>query len=142
MSPAQKISEIKVLHTGGMNGGGMGGGGMGAITPILSTLMQAGAAYPVMRELMAFGGLSPEAIVGELKGLLASEAEKPAEAATASAPSSVAPTAEPPSSTVSDGEVVFVEELTTESGEHPAEQAAVPAGTPSPHLPTGVASAA
>lgn len=67
MLPAQKITEIKVLQTNGLFGGaggnGAGGkaedgapmGAVGAMSPILKTIMEAGAAYPLMRELMAFG---------------------------------------------------------------------------------------
>lgn len=63
MLPAQKITEIKVLQTNGLfpgaaNGGaGEGGahGAVGVMSPILKTLMEAGAAYPLMRELMTFG---------------------------------------------------------------------------------------
>jgi uncharacterized membrane protein YqiK len=129
MSPAQKISEIKVLHTGGFGGGSsngngsLGAGPLGAISPILSTVMQAGAAYPVLRELMAFGGIKPEAIVSELKGLLSSEAKGSSEAKASPEVTKAAAT----DTNVSDAEVVFVEDdeptddqprPSTESGEH------------------------
>lgn len=121
MSPAQKISEIKVLHTGGMGMGAGGEGALGGITPILSTLMQAGAAYPVMKELLAFGGLKPEAIVGELKGILGADGEKP----DAKEPPTNGTSAQ--SAEVSDAEVVFVEEPKVEAS-----------AAPDSHLPAGV----
>lgn len=73
MSPAQKISEIKVLQTNGMFGGGSSGvGAMGGISPILKTIMEAGAAYPLVRELMSFGGVDASKLEGEAKALLGS----------------------------------------------------------------------
>jgi uncharacterized membrane protein YqiK len=58
MLPAQKITEIKVLQANGLFPNGTGdaqSGAVGAMSPILKTLMEAGAAYPLIRELMAFG---------------------------------------------------------------------------------------
>lgn len=65
MSPAQKISEIKVLQTNGVFGGSASGeaGALGAMSPIFKTLMEAGAAYPLVRELMSFGKVD----VGDLE---------------------------------------------------------------------------
>ncbi len=68
MAPAHAIKEIKVLQlqgagTGAMNGGGGGGangsgsgGGspFGIASPILKTILEAGAAYPLLREMMSF----------------------------------------------------------------------------------------
>lgn len=76
MEPARHISEIKVLQTGGANGSSPVGGS----SPILKTILEAGAAYPVMRELLAFAqkeGVAAKAkdllgeISGELEGVLA-----------------------------------------------------------------------
>lgn len=77
MEPARHISEIKVLQTNNGNGANGGNGGaLGASSPILKTLLEAGAAYPVMKELMAFaqtnGSLVDKAkeAFGELGGEL------------------------------------------------------------------------
>jgi flotillin len=75
MSPAQKISEIKVLQTNGLSFGGGSAGGVGALggmSPILKTIMEAGAAYPLVRELMSFGGVDASKVEGDVKKLLGS----------------------------------------------------------------------
>jgi flotillin len=63
MTPAKAISEIKVLQLQGMGGNGDGAGAngngngqpmFGAASPILKTIMEAGAAYPLLREMMQF----------------------------------------------------------------------------------------
>lgn len=63
MTPAKAISEIKVLQLQGMGGsadgangqnGSGGGNAFGAASPILKTIMEAGAAYPLLREMMQF----------------------------------------------------------------------------------------
>ncbi len=54
MEPAKAIREIKVLQTGGFGAGANGGSALGAMSPILKSILEAGAAYPLMRELMQF----------------------------------------------------------------------------------------
>ena len=64
MQPAKAISEIKVLQLQGMgagsNGGedghagGNGGSMFGTASPILKTILEAGAAYPLLREMLTF----------------------------------------------------------------------------------------
>ncbi|HND32228.1 MAG TPA: flotillin domain-containing protein, partial [Myxococcota bacterium] len=54
MAPAQKISEIKVLQTGSG-----GAGPMGTASPILKTILEAGAAYPLVKELVNFAQNDP-----------------------------------------------------------------------------------
>jgi uncharacterized membrane protein YqiK len=83
MTPAKAIREIKVLQTSGMGGSsggsnGNGGPALGTMSPILKTLLEAGAAYPLLRELMSFGqidekalGEKAKALVSELGGELA-----------------------------------------------------------------------
>jgi uncharacterized membrane protein YqiK len=78
MSPAKAISEIKVLQTNGMGGQqGMSASGtapaLGVMSPVLKTILEAGAAYPLMRELMSFAqvdhnklGDKAKAAIGEL----------------------------------------------------------------------------
>lgn len=59
MVPAKAIREIKVLQTGGFGGGGNGSPdgarpALGVMSPILKSVLEAGAAYPPLRELMSF----------------------------------------------------------------------------------------
>ncbi len=55
MEPAKAIREIKVLQTGGFAGNGAGQQPtLGAMSPVLKSILEAGAAYPLMRELMQF----------------------------------------------------------------------------------------
>ncbi|MBI2388307.1 MAG: hypothetical protein HYV09_01710 [Deltaproteobacteria bacterium] len=61
MEPARHISEIKVLQTGNGTSNGSGSPLFGSTSPILKTILEAGAAYPMMKELMAFAQSSPEA---------------------------------------------------------------------------------
>jgi uncharacterized membrane protein YqiK len=77
MSPAKAISEIKVLQLQGMgssgsNGDGANGhsGSFGAASPILKTIMEAGAAYPLLREMMAFTQTDTEKLAGMAKSFL------------------------------------------------------------------------
>jgi uncharacterized membrane protein YqiK len=80
MSPAKAITEIKVLQlqgTGGGNGGASGdgngnGGGsaFGAASPILKTILEAGAAYPLLREMMAFSQVDTAKIADKARDFL------------------------------------------------------------------------
>jgi flotillin len=55
MEPAKAIREIKVLQTSGFTGGnGASQPALGAMSPVLKSILEAGAAYPLLRELMAF----------------------------------------------------------------------------------------
>ncbi|MGZ6092035.1 MAG: flotillin domain-containing protein [Polyangiales bacterium] len=81
MEPARHISEIKVLQTGGV-GSANGNGVMGSTSPIMRTLLEAGAAYPMLKELMAFAQTQPETaklaekakeLLGGLTGEIADE---------------------------------------------------------------------
>jgi flotillin len=71
MAPAKAISEIKVVATNGFGGGNGGSGALGAASPIVKTILEAGAAYPMVKELMAFAqneklGEKAKAMLGEL----------------------------------------------------------------------------
>ncbi len=77
MSPAKAIREIRVLQTSGIGASGGGGSGaagpaLGTMSPIMKTLLEAGAAYPMMREMMKFAQVDAEvgekakALVGEV----------------------------------------------------------------------------
>ncbi|HLK37334.1 MAG TPA: flotillin domain-containing protein [Polyangiaceae bacterium] len=78
MAPAKAIREIKVLQTGGFGGGGGSDGvrpALGAMSPILKSVLEAGAAYPLLRELMTFAKLDPgtlgekaQSALGDLAG--------------------------------------------------------------------------
>jgi len=65
MAPAQAIKEIKVLQTGGFGGGGSGASdgarpALGAMSPILKSILEAGAAYPLLREIMSFAQMDAD----------------------------------------------------------------------------------
>jgi flotillin len=78
MAPAKAIKEIKVLQTGsfGSAGGGAPDGArpaLGAMSPILKAILEAGAAYPLLREIMSFAQMdgdrlsaSAQSALGEL----------------------------------------------------------------------------
>jgi flotillin len=82
MTPAKSISEIKVLQLQGMggNGGGNGdgnghggnGGGFGAMSPVLKTILEAGAAYPLLREMMAFSQVDTGKLADKARDFLGS----------------------------------------------------------------------
>jgi hypothetical protein len=94
MAPAKAITEIKVLQTGGFNAGGNAAPdgsrpALGAMSPILKSILEAGAAYPLLREIMSFaqtdGGkltASVQSALGELtaelKAVLKKEERAPA----------------------------------------------------------------
>jgi flotillin len=78
MTPAKAISEIKVLQfQGGPGSNGSGGdgnaqqsGAFGAASPILKTVLEAGAAYPLLREMMAFTQTDTDKLAGLARGFL------------------------------------------------------------------------
>jgi hypothetical protein len=73
MAPAKAIKEIRVLQTSGMgNGGGSNGGqpALGAMSPILKSVLEAGAAYPMLRELMNFAKLDGDKLGDKAQSLL------------------------------------------------------------------------
>jgi uncharacterized membrane protein YqiK len=67
MSPVNSISEIKLLQTNGMAGND--GAPLGAASPIVKTILEAGAAYPLMKELLQFAESKPEVSV-KVQGVL------------------------------------------------------------------------
>ncbi len=74
MTPAKSISEIKVLQLQGMGAsGGDGNGssaGFGAASPVLKTILEAGAAYPLLREMMAFSQVDTDKIADKARSFL------------------------------------------------------------------------
>jgi uncharacterized membrane protein YqiK len=74
MAPAKAIKEIRVLQTTGMSGAGGGAGGgaasLGAMSPILKSVLEAGAAYPMLRELMSFAKVDGEKLGDKAQGLI------------------------------------------------------------------------
>ncbi len=74
MSPAEKISDIKVLNITGM---GEDNGGNSVATNIIDTILKTGAALPVLQQLMQFSDLDDLAKkVPGLKNVLAKVKEK------------------------------------------------------------------
>jgi flotillin len=69
MAPAHSIKEIKVLHTTG-SGASQGMGPMGAMSPVVRTLLDAGAAYPLMKELLGFADVDTKALESKARALL------------------------------------------------------------------------
>ena len=57
MKPAERIESIRVLDLGGGNGNGSG-----SMNRILSSIVNAGAAIPLLKEIVGFSGLDTEKI--------------------------------------------------------------------------------
>jgi uncharacterized membrane protein YqiK len=70
MTPAKAIREIRVLQTGGLGGGGQGAPALGAMSPILKSVLEAGAAYPLLRELMQFAKVDPDKLAEHAQSAL------------------------------------------------------------------------
>jgi hypothetical protein len=72
MEPAKAITEIKVLQTGGASAGQLSASQpVGMMSPILKTILEAGAAYPLLRELMRFAEVDGSKLSDKAKGALA-----------------------------------------------------------------------
>jgi uncharacterized membrane protein YqiK len=78
MAPAQAISEIKVLQLQGLGANGAAGGeghapapGFGVASPVLKAILEAGAAYPLLREMLAFSQVDTDKIADQARSLLA-----------------------------------------------------------------------
>jgi flotillin len=72
MEPAKAIREIKVLQTGGFAGGGNGASQpmLGVMSPILKSILEAGAAYPLLRELMQFAKADSKTLTDKAQAAL------------------------------------------------------------------------
>ena len=74
MAPAKSISEIKVLQVGGAgmggNGDGNGHSAFGVASPVLKTILEAGAAYPLMREMMSFAQIDGDKLADKARSFL------------------------------------------------------------------------
>jgi len=79
MQPAKAISEIKVLQLQGspgmsMNGDGQasgnGGSMFGTASPILKTIMEAGAAYPLLREMLSFAQVDTDKLADKVRAFV------------------------------------------------------------------------
>ena len=77
-TPAKAISEIKVLQLQGMGGNGAANGegngqgaGFGVASPVLKTILEAGAAYPLLREMMAFSQVDTDKLADQARSLIA-----------------------------------------------------------------------
>jgi hypothetical protein len=77
MTPARAISEIKVLQLQGLGANGAGGEGagqapgLGVASPVLKAILEAGAAYPLLREMLAFSQVDTDKIADQARALLA-----------------------------------------------------------------------
>ena len=74
MTPAHAIKEIKVLQLQG-GGGALDGaagrqGALGVSSPILRTILEAGAAYPLLREMLQFSQVDGGALADKARALL------------------------------------------------------------------------
>jgi flotillin len=71
MTPAKAIKEIRVLQTSGFSGGSNGSApALGAMSPVLKSVLEAGAAYPLFRELIGFANTSEGTLGEKAKGVL------------------------------------------------------------------------
>jgi flotillin len=74
MTPAKSISEIKVLQLQGLGGSGAGNGDaqspFGVASPVLKTILEAGAAYPLLREMMQFSQVDTGKLADKARALL------------------------------------------------------------------------
>jgi flotillin len=72
MEPAKAITEIKILQTGASNAGQLSASQpVGMVSPILKTILEAGAAYPLLRELMRFADVDGSKLSEKAKTALA-----------------------------------------------------------------------
>ncbi|MDP3279035.1 MAG: flotillin domain-containing protein [Deltaproteobacteria bacterium] len=78
MAPAHAIREIKVLQmnngqggsSGDVAGSGNGQGAFGAASPVLRTILEAGAAFPLLRELMQFAQVDTDRLTDSARKML------------------------------------------------------------------------
>ena len=71
MAPAKAIREIRVLQTSGISGGGGTSSPMlGAMSPVLRSVLEAGAAYPLLRELMQFAKVDGKTLTDKAQSAL------------------------------------------------------------------------
>ena len=70
MEPAKAIREIKVLQTGGFGGANGSQPALGVMSPILKSVLEAGAAYPLLRELMSFAKVDGDKLSEKAQGAL------------------------------------------------------------------------
>jgi flotillin len=77
MAPAHAIKEIKVLQLQGTQGGAANGNGasgnqspFGVASPILKTILEAGAAYPLLREMLNFSQVDGGDLASKARALL------------------------------------------------------------------------
>ena len=137
MSPAQKISEIRVLQTNGLGmGGSTGVGALGGMSPILKTLMEAGAAYPLVRELMSFGGVDTGKVEGEVKKLLGSLGSEVGSVLGAGQTSDTKPSTTESNAPTSGDELLVVDDDDDDAVQ--ARPTIPPKASSNGHLPSGV----
>ncbi|NUP09204.1 MAG: hypothetical protein HOW73_24400 [Polyangiaceae bacterium] len=75
MTPAQAIKDVKVLQLSGMgsqagaDGSSTTSGPFGVASPLLKTLLEAGAVYPLLREMMQFAKVDGDALADKARAL-------------------------------------------------------------------------
>lgn len=76
MTPAKAISEIKILQMNGTAGqntnadGTSSGGAFGSASPVLRSVLEAGAAFPLLRELMQFAQVDTNKMADSARKML------------------------------------------------------------------------
>lgn len=85
MAPAKQIESIRILDVKGLGGGG-DTGPQGSVDRVIHSFLSAGAAIPLLRELLEFSRLEPQELVRQLaeklpavKGLLTPASKTPGE---------------------------------------------------------------
>ena len=73
MKPAERIESIRVLDLGG----GGNGNGTNGMNRILGSIVNAGAAVPLLKEIVGFSGLDTEKIAETIRGYVSNSEAKP-----------------------------------------------------------------
>ncbi len=60
MKPAEKISDIKILNVSGMGGSNGNGNGHSGAGGVVGAFLEAGAAYPMFKEMLKFAGVDAD----------------------------------------------------------------------------------
>ncbi len=60
MKPAEKISDIKIVNLSGMPGHENGNGNGGTTSKVLGSILEAGAALPLFKELLKFADMEQD----------------------------------------------------------------------------------
>lgn len=80
MAPAKAISEIKVLQLQGLASNGAAANGdtnghasaFGTLSPVIKAILEAGAAYPLLREMLQFSQIDPDKLADKVRNVIGS----------------------------------------------------------------------